>query len=170
MAGQGQPAPAPPVAVPSGDRWEADRAAMLQLPPVDPVIGWRSSTRLSRDHYVRLDANDYSVHPSAIGRRVEVRADLKRVTITAAGGGGSGPSTLLGSTSGHQRIPTMLQLGPSCAVHSAWCRCPRPIPRWPNARSPNGFAHTAVCRSPEMRFPWDIIKQVEHQMSRLFLW
>lgn len=68
------------------DRWEADRAAMLELPPVDPVIGWRSSTRLPRDHYVRLDANDYSVHPSAIGRRVEVRADLEQVRITAVGG------------------------------------------------------------------------------------
>jgi transposase len=65
------------------DRWEADRAAMLELPPVDPVVGWRSATRLPRDHYVRLDANDYSVHPSVIGRRVEVRADLEHVVITA---------------------------------------------------------------------------------------
>lgn len=65
------------------DRWEADRAAMLELPPVDPVIGWRSSTRLPRDHYVCLDTNDYSVHPSVIGRRVQVWADLQRVVITA---------------------------------------------------------------------------------------
>ena len=41
------------------DRWEADRAAMLALPPVDPVGGWRA-TRLPRDHYVRLDSNDNS--------------------------------------------------------------------------------------------------------------
>jgi transposase len=53
------------------DRIEADRAAMLPLPPVAPVTGWRSSLRLPRDHYVRLDANDYSVHPAVIGRRVE---------------------------------------------------------------------------------------------------
>jgi transposase len=65
------------------DRWEADRAAMMELPPVDPVIGWRSSTRLPRDHYVRLDANDYSVHPRVIGRRVDVLADLEQVVITA---------------------------------------------------------------------------------------
>ena len=26
--------------------------------------GWRSSLRLPRDHYVRLDSNDYSVHPA----------------------------------------------------------------------------------------------------------
>jgi 3-phosphoglycerate kinase len=35
--------------------------------------------RLPRDHYVRLDSNDYSVHPGAVGRRVLVRADLDRV-------------------------------------------------------------------------------------------
>lgn len=29
--------------------------------------------------YVRLDGNDYSVHPSVIGRRVQVNADLDRV-------------------------------------------------------------------------------------------
>jgi hypothetical protein len=52
---------------------------MLSLPPVAPATGWRSSLRLPRDHYVRLDANDYSVHPSVIGRRVELTADLERV-------------------------------------------------------------------------------------------
>lgn len=35
--------------------------------------------RLPRDHYVRLDGNDYSVHPGVIGRRIEVVADLFRV-------------------------------------------------------------------------------------------
>ncbi len=58
------------------DRVDADRAAMLALPPVKPVTGWRWSTRLPRDHYVRLDTNDYSVHPSVIGRRIEVVAGL----------------------------------------------------------------------------------------------
>jgi transposase len=67
------------------DRWPADQAAMLDLPPVAPVTGWRLTTRLARDHYVRLDANDYSVHPSVIGRRVDVAAGLDRVTVTAAG-------------------------------------------------------------------------------------
>lgn len=67
------------------ERWEADRAAMLELPPVAPVTGWRSSTRLARDHYVRLDANDYSVHPSVIGRRVDVSANLEQVVVWAAG-------------------------------------------------------------------------------------
>ena len=49
------------------------------------MVGWASSVRLPRDHSVRLDSNDYSVHPSAIGRLVEVRAGLQTVTITLAG-------------------------------------------------------------------------------------
>lgn len=61
------------------DRIAADTAAMLPLPPLAPAIGWRSSGRLPRDFYVRLDSNDYSVHPSVIGRRIEVIADLDRV-------------------------------------------------------------------------------------------
>jgi transposase len=67
------------------DRWEADRAAMVVLPPVAPVAGWRLATRLPRDHYVRVDSNDYSVHPAAVGRRVEVIADLDAVRVNCAG-------------------------------------------------------------------------------------
>jgi transposase len=67
------------------DRIQADRAAMLPLPPVAPVTGWRSSLRLPRDHYIRLDSNDYSVHPAVIGRRVEVAADLDRVRVWGDG-------------------------------------------------------------------------------------
>jgi hypothetical protein len=58
---------------------------MLTLPPVPPATGWRSSLRLPRDYYVRLDANDYSVHPAVIGRRVEVVADLHRVRAWCEG-------------------------------------------------------------------------------------
>ena len=67
------------------DRIGADRQAMLTLPPVAPATGWRSSTRLARDHYVRLDSNDYSVHPAVIGRRIEVVADLDRVRVFSDG-------------------------------------------------------------------------------------
>jgi transposase len=70
---------------PPTDRIEADRAGMLPLPPVAPVTGWRSSLRLPRDHYVRLDGNDYSVHPAVVGRRVEVAADLDRVRVSCDG-------------------------------------------------------------------------------------
>jgi transposase len=67
------------------DRVQADKAAMLSLPPIGPSIGWRHSTRLPRDHYVRLDGNDYSVHPVAVGRRIELTADLARVRVWCAG-------------------------------------------------------------------------------------
>jgi transposase len=67
------------------DRVDADRAAMVALPPVAPVVGWRLSTRLARDHYVRLDANDYSVHPSVVGRRVDIRTDDDRVRVVCDG-------------------------------------------------------------------------------------
>jgi transposase len=67
------------------DRIDADRAAMIPLPPVAPVTGWRHSARLPRDHYVRLDSNDYSVHPAVIGRRIEVTAGLDRVRVFCDG-------------------------------------------------------------------------------------
>jgi transposase len=67
------------------DRLAADRAAMVALPPVPPAVGWRLSTRLPRDHYVRVDANDYSVHPAAIGRRVDIVAGPDQVRVTCAG-------------------------------------------------------------------------------------
>ena len=67
------------------DRIGADRQAMLAVPPIPPATGWRSSTRLARDHYVRLDSNDYSVHPGVIGRRIEVVADLDRVKVYCEG-------------------------------------------------------------------------------------
>jgi transposase len=67
------------------DRITADRQAILALPPVAPATGWRTSLRLPRDHYFRLDSNDYSVHPSVIGRRVEVIADLHRVRAVCDG-------------------------------------------------------------------------------------
>jgi transposase len=67
------------------DRIVADRAAMLTVPPVPPAVGWRASTRLARDHYLRLDGNDYSVHPAVIGRTVELIADLHRVRVLCDG-------------------------------------------------------------------------------------
>jgi transposase len=67
------------------DRIGADRAAMVALPPVPPATGWATSLRLPRDHYVRLDGNDYSVHPEAVGRRIEVTADLDRVRVACEG-------------------------------------------------------------------------------------
>jgi hypothetical protein len=67
------------------DRIAADRQAMVALPPVAPATGWRAALRLPRDHYIRLDSNDYSVHPAVIGRRIEVVADLDRVRVFSQG-------------------------------------------------------------------------------------
>lgn len=67
------------------DRIAEDRAAMLALPPVLPDPAFRTSTRVGRDHWVRVLGSDYSVQPRVIGRRVEVRADHDEVVITCAG-------------------------------------------------------------------------------------
>ena len=67
------------------DLIEADRAAMLPLPPIPLHLGWRNKIRLGRDYYVRLDTNDYSVDPTMIGRMVDVAADLDRVRVRVEG-------------------------------------------------------------------------------------
>ncbi|GAA3778302.1 IS21-like element ISMbo1 family transposase [Microbacterium kribbense] len=56
---------------------EEDLAGMLPLPPIPLRLGWRNRVRLGRDYYVRVDTNDYSVDPHAIGRFVDVTADLE---------------------------------------------------------------------------------------------
>jgi len=66
------------------DRIVEDREAMMALPPVLPDPSWRFATRIARDHHVRVGTCDYSVHPRAIGRRVEVHVDLQDVTVTLA--------------------------------------------------------------------------------------
>ena len=67
------------------DLLDADRAAMLPLPPVAPAVGWVNRVRLGRDYYVRVDSNDYSVDPNVIGRFVDVHADLSRVEVRHEG-------------------------------------------------------------------------------------
>ena len=62
-----------------------DRGAMVAFPAVLPDPALRFGLRLPRDHYVRVDTNDYSVNPRFVGRRVEVRVDLASVTATCDG-------------------------------------------------------------------------------------
>jgi transposase len=64
------------------ERIDADVAAMMPLPPVGPDTDWRKQIRLGADHWVRVDTNDYSVHPNAIGRRVDIRMDADQVMVT----------------------------------------------------------------------------------------
>ncbi len=62
-----------------------DRGAMMAFPPVLPDPSSRFTTRLPRDHYVRVDTNDYSVNPRFVGRRVDVQVTLDEVTMTCDG-------------------------------------------------------------------------------------
>jgi hypothetical protein len=62
-----------------------DRGAMMPFPPVAPDPSWRYATRLPRDHYVRVDTNDYSVNPRFVGRRVDVVVTLDEVVVTCDG-------------------------------------------------------------------------------------
>jgi hypothetical protein len=62
-----------------------DKAAMLVLPPIAPAHGFAGRVRLPRDYYVRVFGNDYSVHPTAIGRMVDVVADLEWVIVRLDG-------------------------------------------------------------------------------------
>ena len=67
------------------DLLDGDRARMLALPPVAPVVDSVTTVRLGRDYYVRAAGNDYSVDPTAIGQLVDVRTSLTRVTVSRAG-------------------------------------------------------------------------------------
>jgi Mu transposase-like protein len=64
---------------------DADKAAMLPLPPVAPQVGWHDQVLLGRDYYVQIDASYYSVDPAVIGRLVDVHADLQQVQVRADG-------------------------------------------------------------------------------------
>jgi hypothetical protein len=57
-----------------------DRAAMRPLPLARPEAGFTMTARLPRDYYLRVLGNDYSADPSAIGRMIDVQADLDTVT------------------------------------------------------------------------------------------
>jgi hypothetical protein len=108
------------------DRWAADHAEMLALPPVAPVTGWHHTVRLPRDHYIRLDANDYSVHPGAVGRRVAVVADLGQVSVFCDGV----------EAARHRRC---------WARHQASPTPPTPLPR-SNCERPDGWLPFRSCR------------------------
>ncbi|WP_155821268.1 IS21 family transposase [Gordonia hirsuta] len=58
-----------------------DVTAMTALPPVAPACGLRERVRLARDYYVRVDGNDYSVHPAVIGKFVDITATATTVRI-----------------------------------------------------------------------------------------
>lgn len=67
------------------DRLEADRAAMLPLPPIPLHLGWRNRVRLPRAYYVPVETSDYSVDTHLIGRLVDVTADLDYARVRVDG-------------------------------------------------------------------------------------
>ena len=67
------------------ERFEEDKAAMMPFPPVLPDTSLRFSTRLARDHWIRVGTCDYSVHPRVIGRLVDVAVNDKEVVVTCGG-------------------------------------------------------------------------------------
>jgi hypothetical protein len=69
---------------PSEAIWE-DRGSMISFPAVLPDPSWRTTVRLPRDHYVRVETNDYSVNPRFVGRRVEVRLTLDELIVACDG-------------------------------------------------------------------------------------
>ncbi len=61
------------------DRLTEEHAVMAPLPAEMPDSARRWVTRVSPDPHLRIDTNDYSLDPRLVGRRVEVRADQRRV-------------------------------------------------------------------------------------------
>lgn len=72
------------------DRLAGDLSAGMALPPIAPVVGFHHRVRLSRDYYVRVVSNDYSVDPRVIGRFVDVHTSLTEVVVTCTASDGSG--------------------------------------------------------------------------------
>jgi hypothetical protein len=69
----------------AGELVAVDKRAMLRLPAVPPVTGWRLPTVIGPRPFVSFDSNRYSVHRHAIGRRAEIIAGLADVTVLCAG-------------------------------------------------------------------------------------
>lgn len=68
------------------DRLAEDRSGMLPLPVSPPDLTWRFHAPVHPDPYLRVDACDYSVHPVAVGRVVEVRVSQERVVAVTKDG------------------------------------------------------------------------------------
>src|SRR5712691_7091049 len=65
------------------ERLLEERERMRRLPAVMPGTDRRVVTRVAAQPYVRVDRNDYSLHPGLAGRRVEVSISQHEVTAIA---------------------------------------------------------------------------------------
>jgi transposase len=65
------------------DRLAEERTLMRPLPARLPDVDRRLVTRVPPDPYLRVDTNDYSLDPSLVGRRVELRVSQREVLAVA---------------------------------------------------------------------------------------
>lgn len=65
------------------DRLAEELTVMRPLPERLPDVDRRFVTRVPPDPYVRLDANDYSLDPRLVGRRVELRVSQREVVAVS---------------------------------------------------------------------------------------
>ena len=64
---------------------DADKRAMLSLPPTPPATGWHLSMKVLDQPFLRFDSNAYSVSPQTLGRPVELVADLQQISVICDG-------------------------------------------------------------------------------------
>ena len=69
------------------DRLVQEREVMRPLPDREPDLDRRWVVRVPPDPHVRFDTNDYSLDPSLVGRRVEVRVSQREVMAVALDSG-----------------------------------------------------------------------------------
>lgn len=65
------------------DRLAEELTVMRPLPERLPDVDRRFVTRVPPDPYVRVDANDYSLDPRLVGRRVELRVSQREVVAVS---------------------------------------------------------------------------------------
>lgn len=71
------------------ERLSAEQEAMAPLPEAVPDTDRRFVTRVLPDPYLRHDRNDYSLDPTLVGQRVEVRISQQSITAAALNSGQS---------------------------------------------------------------------------------
>jgi transposase len=65
------------------DRLAEEHGVMRALPEKPPDVDRRWVLRVTPDPYLRFDANDYSLDPDLVGRRVEIHVTQREITASA---------------------------------------------------------------------------------------
>jgi transposase len=67
------------------DAFRVEKAYLAPLPDPLPDTDQRLETRISKDAFVRAGGADYSVPPGLVGRRVQIRMSLSKVSVFLEG-------------------------------------------------------------------------------------